>query len=182
MQIDASKNQNFSFSYTTSSGKNLSLSMFDNQSASLSDEQNSKSLSLKRQYGFSFTFEGSKLTQNDIDEIKTAMKEVEPTLNEFMQNSKVGELKPKDFIESAMKIANLLPNSEDENKQNATLSSLVNLVDKTLKQNQSSVQSENVNLLEDSKKLFEEILEQMRKRLEEQNKEKQEENGVNFLV
>ncbi len=92
MQIEATNNQNIGFSYTTSSGKSLSLSMFDNQSASYSKENGSASLSLRREYGFSFTFEGSKLTQTDIAEIKDAMKNVEPLINDFLQNSKVSEL------------------------------------------------------------------------------------------
>ncbi|ECH6481754.1 ATP-binding protein, partial [Campylobacter coli] len=83
MQIDASKNQSFSMDYTTKSGKHLALSMYDNQSLSYSNDEEGKSLNLKRQYGFSFTFEGSKLTQADLDEIKNAMKEVEPMIKDF---------------------------------------------------------------------------------------------------
>ncbi|TQR34395.1 ATP-binding protein [Campylobacter sp. MIT 99-7217] len=177
MQVEASKNQNFGFSYTTSTGKSLSLSMFDNKSASASQDENSKSLSLRHEYGFSFSFQGSKLTEDDVSEIKNAMKEIEPILNEFMQNSKVGELKPKDFIQNAMQIANLLPSSEDENKQNATLNNLVNLMDNTLKQHQGGIQSENVNLLEDTKKLFEEVLKQIQEKLEAQKKELEEKNS-----
>ncbi|EAK6786962.1 ATP-binding protein, partial [Campylobacter coli] len=113
MQIDASKNQSFSMDYTTKSGKHLALSMYDNQSLSYSNDEEGKSLNLKRQYGFSFTFEGSKLTQADLDEIKNAMKEVEPMIKDFLANSKVGELKPKEIIESAMQMANVLPTPND---------------------------------------------------------------------
>ena len=87
MQIDVSKNQNFSLDYTTKSGKKLSLDMYDNQSINYNKDENSKNLSLKREYGFSFTFEGSKLTQNELDEIKDAMKEVEPMIQNFLANS-----------------------------------------------------------------------------------------------
>ena len=117
MQIDASKNQSFSMDYTTKSGKHLALSMYDNQSVSYANNEEGKTLNLKRQYGFSFTFEGSKLTQNDLDEIKNAMKEVEPMIKDFLANSKVGELKPKEIIESAMQMANVLPTPKDKTIQ-----------------------------------------------------------------
>lgn len=180
MQIDASKNQSFSMDYTTKSGKHLALSMYDNQSVSYANNEEGKTLNLKRQYGFSFTFEGSKLTQNDLDEIKNAMKEVEPMIKGFLANSKVGELKPKEIIESAMQIANILPTPNDENHQNAIMSNLTNKLSDLLKQNQTSDKNTNASMLEDSKKLLDEVLEQMKKRLEKQQ-EKAKENQNNHF-
>lgn len=180
MQIDASKNQSFSMDYTTKSGKHLALSMYDNQSVSYANNEEGKTLNLKRQYGFSFTFEGSKLTQNDLDEIKNAMKEVEPMIKGFLANSKVGELKPKEIIESAMQIANILPTPNDENHQNAIMSNLTNKLSDLLKQNQTSDKNINASMLEDSKKLLDEVLEQMKKRLEKQQ-EKAKENQNNHF-
>ena len=171
MQIEATNNQNIGFSYTTSSGKSLSLSMFDNQSASYSKENGSASLSLRREYGFSFTFEGSKLTQTDIAEIKDAMKNVEPLINDFLQNSKVSELNPKDFIQSAMQMADILPTPSDENKLNATMDSLVSKFDQLLKQNQSNDSTQNAKMLEDSKKLIEEVLARLRQQMLQQTQE-----------
>lgn len=187
MQIDASKNQNFSMDYTTKSGKHLSLSMYDNQNVNYSNNEDRKSLSLKRQYGFSFTFEGSKLTQNDLDEIKNAMKEVEPMLKNFLANSKVGELKPKEIIQTAMQIADVLPTPNDENHQNATMNNLTNKLENLLKQNQSDNKDTNMSMLEDSKKLLEEVLEQMKKQLEKQQEQnakdkKDQNNGLNFYA
>ncbi|TKX28380.1 intracellular survival protein CiaI [Campylobacter estrildidarum] len=186
MQIDASKNQSFSMDYTTKSGKHLSLSMYDNQSVGYNDEDG-KHLSLKRQYGFSFTFEGSKLTQNDLDEINNAMKDVEPMLQNFLANSKVGELKPKEIIQTAMQIADVLPTPKDENHKNAIASNLTNKLDSLLKQNQTNNKDTNTSMLEDSKKLLDEILEQMKKQLEKQqeqnNENKQKEkDGLNLYA
>ncbi|MBZ7960435.1 intracellular survival protein CiaI [Campylobacter molothri] len=178
MQIDASKNQSFSMDYTTKSGKHLSLSMYDNQSLNYSDKDG-KHLSLKHQYGFSFTFEGSKLTQNDMDEIKDAMKDVEPMLKNFLANSKVGELKPKELIQTAMQIADVLPTPKDENHKNAIASNLTNKLDNLLKQNQINDKDVNTSMLEDSKKLLDEVLEQMKKQQEQNNKEK---NGLNLYA
>ncbi|MBZ7954613.1 ATP-binding protein [Campylobacter sp. W0018] len=185
MQIDASKNQSFSMDYTTKSGKHLSLSMYDNQSLNYNDKDG-KQLSLKHQYGFSFTFEGSKLTQNDMDEIKNAMKDVEPMLNNFLANSKVGELKPKELIQTAMQIADVLPTPKDENHKNAIASNLTNKLDSLLKQNQTNNKDVNASMLEDSKKLLDEVLEQMKKQLKKQqeqnNKENKEKDGLNLYA
>lgn len=178
MQIDASKNQNFSMDYTTKSGKHLSLSMFDKQSVNYTSNEEGNSLSLRRQYGFSFTFEGSKLTQDDLNEIKNAMKEVEPMINDFLANSKVGKLKPKEIIESAMQMANILPTPSDENHQNALMNNFANKLDDLLKQNQTNDKNINSSMLEDSKKLLDEVLEQMKKQLEKQQ-EKAKENQAN---
>lgn len=179
MQIDASKNQNFSMDYTTKSGKHLAFSMYDKQSVNYNNEDGT-SLSLKRQYGFSFSFEGSKLTQSDLDEIKNAMKDVEPMIQEFLAHSKVGELKPKEIIENAMSMANVLPTPNDENHQNAIMNNFTNKLENLIKQNQSTIQNENTSMLEDSKKLIEEILEQMKKQLEKQQEQSQKNDSNNF--
>lgn len=178
MQIDVSKNQNFSLDYTTKSGKKLSLDMYDNQNINYAKDENSKSLSLKREYGFSFTFEGSKLTQNELDEIKGAMKEVEPMIQEFLANSKVGELQPKDFIQSAMQMANVLPTPKDENHQNAIMNSFTNKLENLLNKNQTPNAEQNSSLLEDSKKLLDEVLEQMKKQLEKAQEKANEQNAT----
>lgn len=166
MQIESSSNQNFGFSYTTSSGKNLSLSMFDRQSASYSNDGENQSLSLRRQYGFSFSYQGSQLTQADMAEIKDAMKEVQPILDKFLQNSKVGQLNPQDFIQNAMQVANILPSANNENKQNATMDRLVSTFDQALRQNQSEDPKQNTTMLEDSKRLIDEIRQIFQKQLQ----------------
>ncbi|EMI4815611.1 ATP-binding protein [Campylobacter upsaliensis] len=178
MQIDVSKNQNFSLDYTTKSGKKLSLDMYDNQSINYSKDDNSKNLSLKREYGFNFTFEGSKLTQNELDEIKDAMKEVEPMIQNFLTNSKVGELKPKDLIQSAMQMANVLPTPKDENHQNAIMNGFTNKLENLLNKNQTPSKEQNAALLEDSKKLLDEVLEQMKKQLEKMQEKAAEQNAT----
>lgn len=184
MQIQASKSQNLSFSYTTSSGKSLSLNMFDKQSINASKDEHSTSLNLRREYGFSFTYQGSKLTQDDVAEIKNAMKDIEPLISDFLSKSKVGELEPKEFITNAMQIANILPSPKDENMANATMSSLVDKFNSLIKNNQSTIAQENTNMLEDSKKLIEEILKKMKEalKLEERMSQNKDENGINFLA
>ncbi len=171
MQIDASKSQGFAFSYTTSSGKNLSFAMFDKSELSVSKDASSTSLSLTREYGYSFSYEGSKLTNEDLAEIKNAMQELSPSINEFLQSSKVGEMNPREVISSAMKMADLLPSSSDENFTQASFSSLANKINELLNKNKSDIQAQNQKMLEDSKSLFDEILRQIRQRLEEPKKD-----------
>ena len=161
--------------------------MFDKQSASYNNDGNSQTLSLRREYGFSFSYQGSKLTQTDIAEIKDAMKDVEPLINNFLKNSKVGELEPRDFITSAMQIANILPSSGDENKQNATMDNLVSKFDDLLKQNQSDDTKQNETMLQDSKKLIDEIRQLLQKQLqtlqdETEKNNKKSENGFDFYA
>ena len=180
MQIDASNAQNFGFSYTTSSGKSLSLALYDNQSASYSQNNGSTTLSLRREYGFSFTYEGSQLTNTDIAEIQDAMSEVEPLISDFLQSSKLGELGIKDYIQSAMQIANVLPTPSDENALNATMDSLVSKFDQLLKQNQSGDAATNKAMLEDSKQLIDEILTRLQRQMRELLQEGEDTNLRNL--
>lgn len=181
MQIDASKSQNFAMSYTTKSGKQLSLSMYDKQSVDYTKDGDGTSLSLRRQYGFSFSYEGSKLTQEDINELKTAMKDIEPMLQEFLANSKVKELQPKELIESALKMANVLPTPKDENHQNAIMDTVLTSLENLVKNNKTPNKEENLSMLEDSKKLIEELFTQMKKQLEKQQISNQD-KGFNLYI
>lgn len=167
MQIDSS--QNFSMHYTTKNGNHLSLTMYDNQSINYDNDE--KNLSLRRQYGFKFTFEGSKLTQNDLNEIKNAMKSVEPLLQNFLNHSNVNELKPKELIQTAMQIADILPTPSDENHQNIIAHNFTNKFNSLLKQ--TNDKNTIGSMLEDSTKLLEEVLKQIKERQKVKNKEKE---------
>lgn len=184
MQISAAQSQNFSFSYTTTSGKSLNLAMYDNKSASLSGENGSGTMSLRREYGFSFSYSGSQLTDSDLSEIKEAMKDIEPLLNDFLASSKVSELNPQDFIEDAMNIAGLLPSPSDENALNATMDSLVSKFDELLTKHKTSDNATNTKLLEDSKNLIEEILAKLKEQMREalQNTENSSKNKLNLVA
>lgn len=163
MQIEAARDQNFSMDLRTKSGKRLNFSAFERQNLSYESDENGRSLSLRRQYGFSFSFEGSKLTKSELDEIEEAMKNVEPLLQNFLQSSKVGELDPKGIIERAMGIADILPKPSSKNHQGAIMDSLVGKLDSMLRKIPSM---DSTSLLEDSKKLIDEVFQQIKKRLE----------------
>ncbi|KAA6225149.1 MULTISPECIES: ATP-binding protein [unclassified Campylobacter] len=189
MQVDASNNQNFYTTYTTKSGNTISLSMYDNQSVNYLQDESGQSLSLRREYGFNFSYEGSKLSQEDLDEIKEAMKDVEPLLQEFLDNSKVSELNPQDLITSAMQIADILPGTSDENTQNVAMDKLVSTLDNLLNKNKTENASTNLKMLEDSKNLLEEVLKKMQEKLRENLEKSQEallknndDSNVNLLV
>lgn len=77
-----------------------------------------------------------------------------------------------------MQMANVLPTPNDENHQNAIMNNFTNKLSDLLKQNQSNDKDINTSMLEDSKKLLDEVLEQMKKQLEKQQ-EKAKENQNN---
>ena len=109
------------------------------------------------------------------------MQDVSPIIDEFLQNSKVGDMNPKEMISSAMKIANLLPNSSSEDVNNATLDSLANKFNELLNKNKSDIPEQNANMLKDSKDLFDEVIKNMKEKLQElQNK--QNSNSLGFYA
>ncbi|WP_291950686.1 ATP-binding protein [Campylobacter sp.] len=172
MQISSLNSQNFSMDIKTKSGNQLSFSMYDEKEAKLKQEGNSTSLSLKSQFGFSFSYSGTKLSEDDIKEIKDAVAKVQPQIDEFMKNSRVGSLKPKELITTAMSITDVLPQAKNEEHKKATLHELLNTMDKSLKQemNKTDLKDVKTQIFQDSAKLLEEIWKDYNKE-KENNKE-----------
>ncbi|MCR6590814.1 ATP/GTP-binding protein [Campylobacter insulaenigrae] len=177
MQISSLNSQSFSMDIKTKSGNQLSFSMYDEKEAKFKQEGNSTSLSLKSQFGFSFSYSGTKLSEDDIKEIKDAVAKVQPQIDEFMKNSRVGSLKPKELIATAMNITNVLPQPKSEEHKKATLHELLNTMDKNLKQemNKTDLKDVKVQIFQDSAKLLEEIWKDYNK--QQENKENNKEFG-----
>ncbi|AJC90329.1 invasion antigen I [Campylobacter subantarcticus LMG 24377] len=177
MQISSYNSQNFSMDIKTKNGNHLSFSMYDKKEAKFDRDGNSATLSLRNQFGFSFSYSGSKLSEEEIEEIKEAVAKVQPQIDEFMKNSRVGTLKPKEIITTAMKIGNALPESTDEEHKKATLHELFNTMDKSLNKEMGKTDLADIKkqIFQDSTKLLEEIWEQYKsqeeKAKEEENKE-----------
>ncbi|AJC85934.1 invasion antigen I [Campylobacter sp. RM16704] len=175
MQISSYNSQNFSMDIKTKNGNHLSFSMYDNKEAKLDKDGNSTSLSLRNQFGFSFSYSGTKLSQEEINEIKDAVAKIQPQIDEFMKNSRVGALKPKELITTAMKIGNALPEPKDEEHKKATLHELFNIMDKSLNKEMAKADLEDIKkqIFQDSAKLLEEIWEQYnnQENKKEENKE-----------
>ncbi|WP_139453877.1 ATP-binding protein [Campylobacter armoricus] len=178
MQISNYNSQNFSMDIKTKNGNHLSFSMYDKKEAKLDKDGNSASLSLRNQFGFSFSYSGSKLTQDEINEIKDAVAKIQPQIDEFMKNSRVGTLKPKELITTAMKIGNALPEPKDEEHKKATLHELFNTMDKSLNKEIAKTDLDDIKkqIFQDSTKLLEEIWEQYNK----QKQKNEEENNKEF--
>ncbi|AJC84288.1 invasion antigen I [Campylobacter peloridis] len=178
MQISSLNSQSFSMDIKTKSGNQLSFSMYDKKEAKFEKDGDLASLNLRNQFGFSFSYTGTKLTQDDINEIKEAVAKIQPQIDEFMKNSRVGSLKPKELITTAMKIGNALPESKTNEHKKATLHELLNTMDKSLKQemNKTNLADIKKQIFQDSAKLLEEIW----KQYENQEKKKEEENNKEF--
>ncbi|TXE88446.1 ATP-binding protein [Campylobacter volucris] len=177
MQVSGLNSQNFSMDIKTKSGNHLSFAMYDKKEVNYEKNDNSASLSLRRQFGFSFSYTGTKLSEDDIKEIKDAVAKFQPQIDEFMKNSRVGSLQPKELITTAMKIGDALPEPKSEEHKKATLHELLNTMDKSLKQELGKTDLDDVKkqLFQDSAKLLEEIWENYNKQ-----KEKKEENNKEF--
>ncbi|EAJ6136187.1 ATP-binding protein [Campylobacter lari] len=176
MQISSYNSQNFSMDIKTKNGNHLSFSMYDKKEAKLDKDGNSASLSLRNQFGFSFSYSGTKLSQEEIEEIKEAVAKVQPQIDEFMKNSRVGTLKPKELITTAMKIGDALPEPKNEEHKKATLHELFNTMDKSLNKEMNKTNLEDIKkqIFQDSTKLLEEIWEQYNKQKEQKEKDNKE--------
>lgn len=69
-----------------------------------------------------------------------------------------------------MQMANVLPTPNDKNHQNAIMNNFTNKLSDLLKQNQTNDKDINTSMLEDSKKLLDEVLEQMKNNLKNNKK------------
>jgi len=132
----SSQNYNsFDFSMKTSSGDKIDLSMYNNKEVDISTAKDkglqAMSLSIKEEYGYSFSYQGNGIDEQDKKEIKQALKKIEPLLNIFKNSS----FKPsfEDKINLAFDINSLLPKPKDENHKNFIKDSVVDKMDEMLK-------------------------------------------------
>jgi hypothetical protein len=125
----------FDFSMQTSSGDKIDLSMYNSKEV---DMQVSKdkglqemSLSIKEEYGYSFSYSGNGIDEQDKKEIAQALKKIEPLLNIFKNSN----FKPsrEDKTNLAFDINLLLPSPKDENHKNFIKDSVIDKMDEMLK-------------------------------------------------
>ncbi len=125
----------FDFSMKTSSGDKIDLSMYNSKEVDISMVKDrglqAMSLSIKEEYGYSFSYEGNGIDEQDKKEIQQALKKVEPLLNIFKNSS----FKPKDGDKTnlAFDINSLLPKPKDENHKNFIKDSVLDKFDEMLK-------------------------------------------------
>ncbi|WP_169939819.1 ATP/GTP-binding protein [Campylobacter sp. RM15925] len=152
---------NFDFSFKTSSGDEIKFSMYDNKSveyeSSRSSNAQSRSLTLTHEYGYSFSYVGNGLDENDKKELAKALESIAPSIDEFMKNVKAGETPAFTKLTNlANSLKKELPTIKDINHKNFVSEGTLRLFDELLKQNKADL-----NLLETSKKLFDNLIEQL---------------------
>jgi len=125
----------FDFSMKTSSGDKIDLSMYNSKEVDISIVKDkgfqAMSLSIKEEYGYSFSYEGKGIDEQDKKEIKQALKKIEPLLNIF-KNSNF-EASHEDKTNLAFDINSFLPIPKDENHKNFIKDAVIDKMDEMLK-------------------------------------------------
>ncbi len=127
--------QNFDFSMKTSSGDKISLSMYSSSASDMKlsrkDGLETLQLSLKEEYGYSFSYKGDGIDEQDQKEIKEALKKIEPLLKIFQKDPLEISYEEKNNL--SFDINRLLPTPRDTNHENFIKSKTLDKMDEMLK-------------------------------------------------
>jgi len=149
----------FDFSMQTSSGDKIRLSAYDNTELSISHMKDkdieSTTLSLRESYGYSFSYSGNGIDEQDKKEIQAALKKIKPLLDILNPDNKF-EATNKNITNSAMDLNAALPKAKDDNHKNFIKDSLVDTMDTMLKAFKA-----NDEMVKLAKSVFDALQEQM---------------------
>lgn len=154
----------FNYSFQTSSGDTISLSMYDNKELAYSSKSTKDSkeqtLSLSHSYGYRFELNSDNgLSEQDRAEIAKAMQELRPKIDDFMKQVKASEPFSDETIANiANSFKKDLPNLNDNDAKIELKRSLLDMFDEMLKENKTKNNNINKNLLEQTHKLFENMI------------------------
>ncbi|AQW81323.1 hypothetical protein CPIN17260_1031 [Campylobacter pinnipediorum subsp. pinnipediorum] len=153
----------FDFSFKTSSGDKINLAMYDNKNIEYKNATDGNtsftSLSLKHEYGYEFSYVGDGLDANDMAEIKKALEEISPKIDEFMKNVNEGmNFSNQEIANLANSMKQKLPEARDLNHSNLIADSTLKAFDDLLAKNKASR-----DLLIKTQKLFENLLDKTNK-------------------
>ncbi|MCR8679197.1 MULTISPECIES: ATP/GTP-binding protein [Campylobacter] len=154
----------FNYSFKTSSGDTINLSMYDNKELNYSNKNStnsqSQTLSLKHSYGYKFELNSDNgLSQQDRDEIAKAMEELRPKIDEFMKQVKENEPFSDETIANiSNSLKKYLPDLSSNDAKIELKKSLLDMFDEMLKENKSTNNKINKTLLEQTNKLFENMI------------------------
>jgi len=127
--------QGFDFSMQTSSGDKIDLSMYSSKKSDISLQKDKNilqmSLSLKEEFGYSFSYSGNGIDEQDKKEIQEALKKIEPFLGIFGGDKT--DLPQSQKTNLAFDMNNLLPKPKDENHKNFIKDSVIDKMDEMLK-------------------------------------------------
>lgn len=151
----------FDFSFKTSGGDEIKFNMYDNKTvdyvSSKSKKGSAQSLTLSHEYGYSFSYKGDGLDERDKAELAKALEQIAPSIEKFMKNVKEGEDPAFSQITNlANGIKKQLPQIKDENHKNFVSDNVLKLFDRLAEKQKADQKT-----LENSKKLFDGIIEQL---------------------
>jgi len=164
-QISSYQANSFTLKLQTSSGDKIALNMYDTKSSSMAYKENGDSksfgLSLRHESGYSFSYEGNGIDEQDKAEIAKALKLARPLLSEYLDNVNGKEADTKEVENSAFDLKNLFPTPKNDNHSNFIKDNILNLFGNTL----NEVDKPQNNLISEAKKLFDSLLKQLDKQL-----------------
>jgi len=127
--------QGFDFSMKTSSGDKIALSMYSAQSTQLEntrkDGLDEMRLSLREEYGYSFSYEGNGIDEQDKKEIEAALKKIEPLLKMFQKEP--SQISHEEKNNLAFDIKQFLPQPKNSDHENFMKSKTLDKMDEMLK-------------------------------------------------
>jgi ribosomal protein L16 Arg81 hydroxylase len=156
-QLDISQNS-FSFNLQTSSGDKISLSMYDNKEleSDFTKDNSSRrlSMSLRHEFGYSFSYSGNGIDENDKKEIEKAMKLIRQMFHKFLENIRKSDklIDKRDLIHLSNHFKSLMPKPKNDDMKNMLKDETTKNMDDIL-----SIFKQNDKLVQNTKKLFDKI-------------------------
>jgi len=127
--------QRFDFTMKTSSGDKISLSMYSNSDSDMQMKKDQgmreMRLSLREAHGYSFSYQGNGIDDQDKKEIADALKKIEPLLGIF--NKSDLKMDDRETTNLAFDINSMLPKARDENHKNFIKDATLTKMDEMLK-------------------------------------------------
>jgi len=111
----------FSFDLRTSSGDEISLSFYDDKKLEFDAKEGrgvrKYQMSLRHEVGYSFSYKGDGISQEDQKEIEEALKRIRPMYQKFLENIKKSDEFPgfQEITNITQKMKNELPMPKDSN-------------------------------------------------------------------
>jgi hypothetical protein len=152
--------KSLAFSIKTSSGDEIDFSTYKESSASISSEEkdgvSTQTAELSISQGYKFHYEGNGLDENDMKEIKKAMKDLKPSIDNFMKESGSKDVVGRELegIASQMKVP--LPEPKTNDAKTALKESIVNVFDDVFK-----AFNNNQKVFDNAKRLLDKMFEKI---------------------
>ena len=150
----------FSFDLKTSSGDEISLSFYDDKSiefeAKESINKRSYSMRLRHELGYSFSYKGDGISQQDQKEIEEAIKKIKPIYKKFLENIKKSDEIPgfEEITNFSQMMRSKIPKLESPDSKEFLKDKTVEAMDEVLE-----VFEKSQKLLESTKRLFDKLFE-----------------------